>query len=584
MKRIRLTAVLAASVALGSGLAACGGGESGTTKSGGGAGYGAAINNVINQSDKKGGTLRFADSDDFDSPDPGNTYAALTQDFARLYGRSLTTFKPAAGKASLALTPDLATSLGQQSDGAKTWKYTLRKGVKFDDGTPVTSRDVKYAVERSNFSDELQGGPKYFQALLVDNKPSYKGPYKDKSDAGLKSIETPDDSTIIFHLNQPFADFDYLVSFTQTMPIPKAKDAGLEFEKHIVSSGPYKVDNYTRGKAMSLSRNPNWDPSTDPVRKALPDRITVQFKQNPDDIDSRLLNGQLDQDIAGVGVQTAAQPKILSDPAKKADADNPIQGFTRYMAIDQKVAPFTNIHCRMAVEFATDKVAAQTGFGGPVAGGDIATTLLPPTVDGHKNFNLYPTKDPHGDLARAKQELAACGKPNGFSTKILARSDRPKEVAAAEGIQQGLAKVGIKADIDQKPNGDYATKYAGAPQYVRSHGAGLIMIAWAADWPTGFGFLSQIVDSHAIKPTGNYNMSEETNPKVDAALDAGIANPNAAARTTAWGNIDEMVMKDAAVVPLIYAKALIYRPPNVTNVGVSLGYGGLYDYLNMGLK
>src|SRR5256885_8252112 len=126
MKRIRLTAVLAASVALGAGLSACGGGDSGTTKSGGGAGYGAAINNVINQSDKKGGTLRFADSDDFDSPDPGNTYAALVQDFARLYGRSLTTFKPAAGKTSLELTPDLATSLGQQSDGAKTWKYTLR--------------------------------------------------------------------------------------------------------------------------------------------------------------------------------------------------------------------------------------------------------------------------------------------------------------------------------------------------------------------------------------------------------------------------------------------------------------------------
>jgi peptide/nickel transport system substrate-binding protein len=584
MKKIRPMAILAAGVTLGSGLAACGGGDSGTTQSGGGTTYGGAINQVVNQSDKKGGTLRLADSDDFDSPDPGNTYAARVQDFARLYGRSLTTFKAAAGQASLELMPDLATSLGKQSDQAKTWTYTLRKGIKFADGTPVTSRDVKYAVERSNFSDELQLGPKYFKSLLVDNKPTYKGPYKDKSDAGLKSIETPDDSTIVFHLKQPFADFDYLVSFSQTMPVPKAKDTGLSYEKQIVSSGPYKVDSFVRGKSMALSRNPNWDQSTDSVRKALPDRVEVQFKQNADDIDNRLLSGQLDIDIAGVGVQSAAQPKILNDPAKKANADNPIQGFTRYMAIDQKVAPFTNIHCRMAVEYATDKVAAQTGFGGPVAGGDIATTLLPPTVDGYKKFNLYPTKDPHGDLAKAKQELAACGKPNGFSTKILARSDRPKEVAAAQGVQQGLAKVGIKADIDQKPNGDYSTKYAGAPQYVRSHGAGLIMIAWAADWPTGFGFLSQVVDSRAIKPSGNFNMSEEDNPRVDAALDAGIANPDAAARTQAWGNIDEMVMKDAAVVPLIYAKALMYRPPNVTNVGVTLGYGGIYDYVNMGLK
>jgi peptide/nickel transport system substrate-binding protein len=578
-------AAVAACVALGAGLSACGGGESGTSKSGSGASYGAAINQVINQSDKKGGTLRFAISDDFDSPDPGNQYYAWAQNFSRLYGRPLTAFKPnTAGQASLQLVPDLATSLGKQSDNAKTWTYTIRQGVKYADGTPVTSRDVKYAVERSNFSDELQLGPKYFKSLLVDNKPAYKGPYKDKSDAGLKSIETPDDQTIVFHLKHPFADFDYLVGFTQTMPVPKAKDTGLDYEKQIVSSGPYKVDSYIRGKSMSLSRNPNWDPSTDPNRKALPDRITVQFKQNPDDIDNRLLSGQLDMDIGGVGVQSAAQPKILSDPAKKANADNPIQGFLRYMTIDQKVAPFNNIHCRMAVEYATDKVAAQTGFGGPVAGGDIATTLLPPTVNGHKDFNLYPTKDPHGDLAKAKQELAACGKPNGFTTKLLARSDRPKEVAAAQGIQQGLAKVGIKADIDQKPNGDYSTKYAGAPQYVHSHNVGLNMIAWAADWPTGYGFLSQIIDGRAIKPSGNFNMAEENNPQINAALDAGIANPDPNARAAAWGNIDEMAMKDAYAVPLIYAKALMYRPPNVTNVGISLGTGGAYDYLNLGLK
>jgi peptide/nickel transport system substrate-binding protein len=577
-------AILAASVALGSGLAACGGGEQGTSSSGG-ASYGAAIKQIVNPSDKKGGTLRYADSDDFDSPDPGNTYAAITQNFAREYGRSLTMFKPnSVGQASLQLVPDLATSLGKQSDAAKTWTYTIRKGVKFADGTPVTSRDVKYAVERSNFSDELQLGPKYFKELLVDNKPAYKGPYKDKSDAGLKSIETPDDQTIVFHLKQPFADFDYLVMMSQTAPVPKAKDTGLDYEKQIVSSGPYKVDNYTRGKSMSLSRNPNWDPSTDPNRKALPDRIELQLKQNADDIDNRLLTGALDVDAAGTGVQSAARPKVLSDPAKKANADNSIAGFLRYVAIEKNVKPFDNVHCRMAVEFATDKVAAQTGYGGPIAGGDVASTIIPPTVNGYKKFDMYPSKDGHGDLARAKQELAACGKPNGFSTKLSARSDRPNEVAAAQGIQQGLAKVGIKADIVQFPAGDYFNKYAGAPNYVRSHGVGLMMMAWAADWPTGFGFLSQILDSRAIKPSGGTNLSEEDNKQIDAALDAGIANPDPAARSAAWGNIDQMAMKDAIIVPTIYAKVLLYRPPNVTNVGVTLGYGGMYDYLNMGLK
>ncbi|MCW2887975.1 MAG: transporter solute-binding protein [Streptosporangiaceae bacterium] len=586
MKKTKPLAILALGVALSTGLAACGGSSKSTSSGGGGgAGYGAAIDNVIDVSSTKGGTLRLADSDDFDSPDPGNTYYAWVQNFDRLYSRSLTTFKPAAGKDSLTVVPDLAEQLGTSPDGGKTWTFKIRKGVKYDDGTVVTSKDVKYAVERSNFSDELQLGPKYFKTFLVDNKPAYKGPYKDKSPQGLKSIETPDDNTIVFHLNQKFADFNYLVQMSETAPVPQAKDTGLKYANSIVSSGPYKIDSYSQGKSMTLSRNPNWDPATDPIRKALPDRIELQLKQNADDIDNRLLSGALDMDITGVGVQSGTQGKVLGDTARKKNADNPIQGFLRFMSINVHVKPFDNVHCRMAVQYATDKVAAQAAYGGPIAGGDIATTMIPPTVNGYRKFDLYPSgADGHGDLAKAKQELAACGQPNGFSTKLTARSDRPKEVAEAQGIQQGLAKVGIKTEIKTFPAGDYFNKYVGAPKYVHDNGIGLMLMAWAADWPTGFGFLQQIVDGRAIKPSGGNNLSEENNPAINAAFDAGIGNTDDAARTKAWGDIDEMVMKDAVNVPLIYAKAVLYRPPNVKNVGITFGYGGMYDYLNMGVK
>lgn len=591
MKKIKPLATIAIGVALSTGLAACGGSSSSSSSNSGGggggssAGFNAAIDSVVNPSTAKGGTLRLADSDDFDSPDPGNTYYAWVQNFDRLYSRSLTTFKPAAGKGSLEVVPDLAESLGTPSDGGKTWTYHLRKGVKFDDGTPVTSKDVKYAVERSNFTDELQLGPKYFQSYLVDNPTPYKGPYKDKSPDGLKSIVTPDDSTIIFHLNKPFADFNYLVQMSQTAPVPQAKDTGLKYATSIVSSGPYKVQEYSQGKDMILVRNPQWDPSTDPIRKALPDRIELQLKQNADDIDNRLLSGALDADITGVGVQSATQPKVLGDPAKKKNADNPVQGFLRFMSINPNVKPFDNIHCRTAVEYATDKAAAQASYGGPIAGGDIATTMIPPTVNGYRKFDLYPSgADNHGDIAKAKTELQACGQPNGFATKITARSDRPKEVAMAQAIQQGLAKAGIKADIVTFPAGDYFNKYVGAPQYVHSHGTGLMLMAWAADWPTGYGFLDQIVDGSAIKPSGGNNLAEENNPAVNKALNDAIGNTDDAARTTAWGNIDEMVMKDAVEVPLIYAKAVLYRPSNISNVLITQGYGGMYDYLNMGAK
>lgn len=587
MNKMRPIAVFAAGVVAAAGLAACGGGDSGD--GGGGAGYNAGVNEVVNKSDKKGGTLKLASSDDFDSPDPGNTYYAFSQNIARQYGRALTTFKPGAGKESLEVVPDLATDLGTPSDDGKTWTYKLRTGVKYDDGTTVTSKDVKYAVERSNYSTELQLGPKYFKQYLVDNDPPYKGPYDDKSEKGLESIETPDDQTIVFHLSEPFAEFDYLVAMSQTMPVPKAKDTGLKYENAIVSSGPYKVDNYTRGKSMTMSRNPHWNKSTDPIRKALPDKIEIQLKQNADDIDQRLLAGTLDMDISGVGVQAGTQPKVLAAD-QKPFVDNPIQGFLRFMSLNVHVKPLDNVHCRIAVQYATDKVAAQTAYGGPLAGGDVATTVLPPTVDGYAKFDLYPQKQAENGgldeatLAKAKQELQACGKPEGFKTKISARSDRPKEVAMAQAIQQSLKKVGIETEIVQWPAGDYFNKYVGVPDYVHEHGVGMMIMAWAADWPTGYGFLAQIVHGESIKPSGGTNLAELDDPKINNALDDAISNTDKAARLKAYGEIDKMVMQTAAEVPLVYAKALMYRPERVTNAGITLAYGGMYDYLNMGVE
>ena len=115
--------------------------------------FNAAVDKVFNPSDHKGGTLKLAVSEDWDSVDPGDTYYGMSWNILRLYSRSLVMFKPGPGKAGLELTPDLAESLGVVSDGGKTWTYKLRAGVKYEDGTPITSKDVKYAVMRAIDSD-----------------------------------------------------------------------------------------------------------------------------------------------------------------------------------------------------------------------------------------------------------------------------------------------------------------------------------------------------------------------------------------------------------------------------------------------
>ncbi|MDO0925622.1 ABC transporter substrate-binding protein [Streptomyces sp. TG1A-8] len=544
------------------------------------AGANAATKGVVNASDKKGGTLTYELSDVPDSFDPGNTYYAYMYNLSRLWARPLMTFQPGPGSKGNTLVPDLAASKGVSSDGGKTWTYKLRAGLKYEDGTPITSKDVKYAVERSNFArDVLSLGPNYFQQFLAGGD-KYKGPYKDKSAKGLSSIETPDDTTIVFHLKQAFQEFDYLVAAPQTAPVPQAKDTGVDYVKHIVSSGSYKFQSYDDGRQAVLVRNANWDAKTDPLRKQLPDKIVVKLKVNPETIDQDVLAGDA-IDLAGTGVQASTQAKVLTDNSKKAATDNTFGGRLVYMAINTKVAPFDKAECRKAVQYAIDKVSVQTAEGGPVRG-DIASTVLPPDIPGYQKSDVYASSGNKGDAAKAKAQLKACGK-SSVTTNISARSDRPQEIDAATAIINSLKKVGINANLKQYPSGKYFTDYAGVPKFTEKQNIGLIMMQWGADWPSGYGFLQQILNGKAISQSGNTNLSQYDSKAVNDLLSKAIGTQDDAERNSLYTQIDKKTMDDAVLVPLTYFKVLLARPQNYTNLVSTAAFSGQYDYLNIGV-
>ncbi|MFI2644880.1 ABC transporter substrate-binding protein [Streptomyces sp. NPDC018610] len=578
MRRSALAAVAAiGSVSLL--LAGCSKADDNKNDNGKSAGANAATKDVVNASSKKGGTLTYELSDVPDSFDPGNTYYAYMYNLSRLWARPLMTFQPGAGEKGNTLVPDLAASKGVPSDGGKTWTYKLRSGLKYQDGTAITSKDVKYAVERSNFArDVLSLGPNYFQQLMAGGD-KYKGPYKDKSAKGLSSIETPDDTTIVFHLKQAFQEFDYLVAAPQTAPVPQAKDTGVDYVKSIVSSGSYKFQSYDEGKQAVLVRNENWDAKTDPLRKQLPDKIVVKLKVNPETVDQDVLAGDA-IDLGGTGVQAATQAKILNDSSKKANTDNTYGGRLVYMAINTKVKPFDNVACRKAVQYAIDKVSVQTAEGGPIRG-EIASTVLPPDIPGYAKADVYATAGNKGDVAKAKDQLKACGKTS-INTNITARSDRPQEIDAATAIIASLKKVGINASLKQYPSGKYFTDYAGVPKFTQQQNVGLMMMQWGADWPSGYGFLQQILNGKAISQSGNTNLSQYDNKDVNELLGKAIATQDTAARNALYTQIDKKTMDDAVIVPLAYFKVLLARPQNATNVVSTAAFSGQYDYLNIG--
>ena len=590
MRRRRTFGLAAFGAAAAIALAACssGGSSSSTspTSSPGTTGFNAAVTSVVNPSTTKGGTINFGNSSAPDSTDPGNTYYAYMWNFTRLYVMPLMTYKSCPGQCGLQVVPDLATGPGVVSDNGLTWTYHLQPGVKFEDGTTVTSQDVKYAVERTFDRGLFPLGPNYFSGLLGGNAAKYPGPYKDKSSKdkmGLTAVTTPDATTVVFHLAKPFADFDYVAAIPQTAPVPPSKDTGANYQLHPVSTGPYMFQSYQLNKQLTLVPNPNWKASTDPNAAQLASKMTMTMNMNANDIDSRLLAGDLQVDAAGTGVQAAARSKILSSPSLKATADDPLAGFTWFAAINTTLAPLNNVHCRMAIEYAASKTNYQDAYGGPI-GGAIATTVAPPNLVGYKSFDLYgATTDPGGNVAKAKSELQACGQPNGFTTGITYRSDRPKEVAAAQALQASLGQVGIKTSLHGFPTSTYDGNFAGVPKYAAQHGLGISFYGWAADWPDGYGFFYYIAAGKAISPAGNTNLAQLNDPVVNDLIGKMATTNDAATRNSYTSQIDMQIMKDAAILPGVWAKSLLYRGTSLTNVYVQ-SYYGMYNYAVLGVK
>ncbi|MFD5159833.1 ABC transporter substrate-binding protein [Streptomyces hawaiiensis] len=567
--------------------AACGGGNDNEGSKDGAAGFDAANNKVAQASlAKKGGTLKFAGAQDADSWDTTRGYYGFMWNFSRYYSRQLVTSKTEPGKAGTELTPDLATGLAKISDDGKTYQYTLRDGITWEDGKPITSKDIKYGIERVWAQDVLSGGPVYLKDVL-DPKGEYKGPYKDKSadKLGLKAIETPDDKTIVFKLPQANSDFEEMLALTSASPVRQDKDTKSKYGLHPFSSGPYKFQSYNPGKDLTLVRNTEWKQASDPIRKANPDKITVKFFSNANDMDARLIAGDYDLDINQTGMSPQGRTTALKQ--HKGNLDNPVSGYIRYAVFPQTVKPFDNIECRKAVIYGADHVSLQTARGGPVAGGDIGTNMLPPAVPGAEGQKYDPYElagaNKKGNAAKAKEALKACGQPNGFKTTIAVRNNKPSEVATAESLQASLKKVGITADIDQY-DGSQTSGIIGSPSNVKKKGYGIIIMGWGPDFPSVQGYGLPLWDSSYILESGNNNFAMIKDKAIDGLFDKYVTTLDDAGKTKIATEINHKVMEGGYYLPFVFEKFINWRSSRLANVYTTDAYSGTYDFVNLGLK
>jgi peptide/nickel transport system substrate-binding protein len=561
-----------------------------------GTGNGLASSVPLKPSAATGGTLRVGVAGDVDFLDPARTYFAFSWDIHQLISRTMLTYPDGTGQQAVFPIGDIATGPATPTNNDMIWAYTLKTGIKFQDGTPVTSQSIKYAIERTFASTFVDNGPTYFATFLCPGGesesgicPTYGGPYTDHTPdhLGLSTIKTPDATHITFDLNQPFSEWNYVMTLLGTSPVEpridlNPKTGGANYNTHVQATGPYEIASYVPDKRIDLVRNPEYNPTTDGTRPALPNKIDITTSFAPMALDRSIIANRTDLDIGGVGVQPTTQSAILGSSALEARSLDPITGFTRYLSILQETPPFNNVHCRRAVEWATSTAAQQGALGGPYSGA-LATTLAPPTLAGWKDFDLYPaTNNRAPNVTKAKRELSLCGEPNGFTTTIVV-SNHGSGPQQATLLAEDLKAVGITANIRAFDPSTYFSSVIGVPATIRKDGFGLAFAIWGPDWPAPYGFFENIVDPRRILPQGNGNYGACGDPRITSLIETALHQATPTSEDRYWQQVDQTVLGDACVVPLTYTKALDLFSQRLKNVDIE-PWVGIVDLRILGVK
>src|SRR3954447_2599185 len=524
-------------------LAACGGGGGGSSSTpnsngkieGGNAGSfknaDAKAPVAVPDDAAQGGTFTVLTNQVPSTLDPTQAYYVdSTAILSDLVLRSLTQYAYDADSNDMQLIPDMATDLGKPSEDNKSWTFTLRDGLKYEDGTPVKAADIKYAIERSFAIDELPDGPTYQTTFFLDGD-KYKGPFKDKGDyAGV--VTKGNDVTI--KMRRPFTDMDYYASFPAFTAIPQAKDNPETYGKKPLATGPYKFADYKPGSELKLVKNDQWDPNTDPGRIQAVDGWDFKFGQDTAKLENVIINdqGSAQTTLTYDNVTPSSYRSIANDKKRLVTGTSPC---TYMWFID--MTKIKELEVRQALGWAYPYEAAWK------AGGEITgltrvagTAIMPPGTAGRVDYEPMEGQDGKTtDPAKAKELLKKAGyAPGEYEIKFLFATDDDNAVAAKNEIVKGLTAAGFKATPIASTLETIRTDRTDpkSPINVRSSG-------WCSDWPTGGSWFpapwaGSLVGVEGMPNPANFKVAE-MDAQQDKILDT--MTPEEAAK--AWGEFDK---------------------------------------------
>jgi peptide/nickel transport system substrate-binding protein len=507
---------------------------------------------------KTGGTLTVEVNGGTETMDPTEAYYTDTSSIlSGLVIRSLTQYVYDPKTGEMILVPDLATDLGTPSNNYKTWKFTLRSGIKFENGQPVTPEDIKYGIERSFDRSTFPGGANYSNQYFLHGD-TYKGPYKSGNYDGV----TIKGNTITIQMSQPFPDMPYWGAFPAMSPIPpgKASDPST-YKNHPWATGPYKFAQYTPGQSLTLVKNTQWDPKTDPGRHQYINDFKFAFTVDSAKIDQTILADH------GAGQTTISYDPVLAADYQQFKTQAPDQLVKGGEPCTFMVYPdnrlITNIDVRRAIAYAYPYQAAWAA-GGYIQGVTRipAYNVMPPGIPGRVQYNPLPGHTPGStDPAKAKQLLTKAHAV-GYVLKWPYQTDIPQSVSVKNVVQQAMTQAGFKFQPVATTSANYVNDILTnpkAPVNMRS-------VGWCSDWPSGSSWMPPEFQSTDIKTEGFGSNYEAFSSKVvDDKIKAVQLLP-LSKQPAAWNALDKFIMtKYFPVILTGYGAAAMMTGTKVMN-------------------
>lgn len=475
---------------------------------------------------KQGGSITITYKDDVATLDPAIGYDWQNWSMIKSLFDGLMDYEPGTTN----LTPDLAESYDISEDG-KTFTFKLRPGVKFHNGREMTAEDVKYSIDRVVNPVTQSPGQGFFASIK-----GYDEAAEGKAD-GVSGITVVDPLTIKFELTRPDATFLHVmaINFSHVVPKEEVEKHGADFGKNPVGTGAFKLGEWALGQRVVFEKNADY------WNKGLPhlDAITFEIGQEPIVALLRLQKGEID--IPGDGIPPAKFQEVMNDPEQKARVVEGGQLHTGYLTMNVNIPPFDNVKVRQAVNMAINKERIVQLINNRAVP---ANQPLPPSMPGYaKDYPGYAY-----DAEKAKALLAEAGVADGVETDLYVMNTDPNP-RIAQGIQQDLAAIGIKANIQALAQANVIAaggEKEGAPM-IWSGG-----MAWIADFPDPSNFYGPILGCGGAVP-GGWNWSWYCNAELDKKAEEAdsIVDPaKAEERNKLWSDVYVKIMEEAPWAPI----------------------------------